>query len=90
MEFLSVHLLLRLFFNLFLLVVFVFGAFVSPVSSVPAFEAPSFFHQLVLFVERQSVNVHSIWVPFPAWEVIFSLWNFLLASGSPGSFNCSL
>jgi hypothetical protein len=65
MEFSSIHLLLRLLFSLFLLVIFIFRAFVSPVSGVPIFEAPSFLHQLVLPVNCQSVNIHSVQVPFP-------------------------
>jgi hypothetical protein len=64
MELLSVYLLLSFFFGLFFLVFFVFRAFVSLVSGVLALEAPSFLHQLVLFVDCQSVNVHSVQVPF--------------------------
>jgi hypothetical protein len=85
MELSSIHLLFRHFLA-FLLVVIVFRAFVSPVSCVPTSKRCSFFHQLVLFVDHQSVDVHGIWVTFFLGEVILLLWGLLLPGVLPGLF----
>jgi hypothetical protein len=87
MELPSVHFLLRHFFA-FLLVVFVFGAFVSPVSSSSASETLSFFQELVSLFNRQSVDVHRIRISFPSWEVKLLLWGFVFPTRrSSGSFH---
>jgi hypothetical protein len=80
----SVYLLLRHFLA-FLLVVF-FWAFVSPVSRVPTLEAPSFLHQLVAFLDCQSVNVHCIQIMFLLGKVILSLWGLFLPGVPSGLF----
>jgi hypothetical protein len=85
----SVHLLLRHFLA-FLLIVFLFWAFVSPVSCVSTLEAPSFFHQLVSFFDRQSVDIHHIRISFPSWEIILLLWGFVLPTSSLCLFNSSI
>jgi hypothetical protein len=72
----SVHLLLRHFLGL-LVVVVVFRAFVSPVSCVPTPKTPSFFQQLVALIDRQSVDVHGIRIMFLSGEVKLSLGGFL-------------
>jgi hypothetical protein len=82
----SVHLFFRHFFAFFLVVVF-FWAFISPVSRVPTLEAPSFLHQLISFVNCQSINIHHIWITFLSGEVILWLWGFLLPGVPPRSFN---
>jgi hypothetical protein len=83
----SVHLLFRHFFALLLFVV-VFGAFISPVSSPLASETLSFFQELVSLLDRQSVDVHRIRVPFSSWEIKFLLWGFVFPTrGSSGSFH---
>jgi hypothetical protein len=77
MELPSIHLLLGHFLGL-LFVVVVFGAFVSLVSHVPTPKTPSFFQQLVMLIDRQSVNEHGIWVMFLSGKVVFLLWGFFL------------
>jgi hypothetical protein len=81
-----VHLLFRHFLAFFL-VLFFFGAFVSLVSCVPTLEAPSFFYQLVSFFDHQSVDVHSIRISFPSWEIVLLLWGFVFPTSSSCSFN---
>jgi hypothetical protein len=89
MELSAIHLLLKHFLA-FLLVIVVFRAFVSPVSCVPTFGAPSFFHQLVLFFNRQSVDIHRIWITFLSGEVILLLRGSLLPRVLSGSFYYSI
>jgi hypothetical protein len=81
MELPSIHLLFRRFFCL-LLVVVIFRAFISPVSSPLASKTLSFFQELVLLSNRQSVDVHRIWVMFPLGEVKFLLWGFVFPTRS--------
>jgi hypothetical protein len=87
MELPSVHLLFR-HFLVFLLIV-VFRALVSPVSSPLASETLSFFQELVSLLDRQSVDVHHVRVSFPSWEVKFLLWGFIFPTRrSSGLFHC--
>jgi hypothetical protein len=85
-KFPSLHLLFRHFFAFLLVVIFCVS--VSPVSRVPTLEAPSFFHQLVLFVDHQSVDVHRIWISFFSREVVFLLRGSLCPGVSSSSFYC--
>jgi hypothetical protein len=89
MELPSVYLFLRHFLA-FLLVVVIFRAFVSPVSRVPTLEAPFFLHQLVSFIDRQSVDVHCIRITFLSGEVIFSLRGSLLPGVPSSLFYCPI
>jgi hypothetical protein len=85
----SVHLLLRHFLAFLLVVVFL-RAFVSPVSSHPASKTLSFFQEFVSLFNRQSVDVHGIWITFLLWEVIFLLWGFVFPTSSSCSFYGSI
>jgi hypothetical protein len=60
------------------------------VSHVPTLKTPSFLHQLVALINRQSVDVHGIQITFLLEEVILSLWGLLLPGVSPSLFNCSI
>ena len=59
-ELFTVHLLLW-FLLLFLLLLTPFRAVACSVASVFAFETSAFLHQFGSFIERQSVDVHSVW-----------------------------
>jgi hypothetical protein len=65
-------------------------ASVSPVSHVSTLEAPSFLHQLVLFVDCQSVDIHHIRITFFSGEVVLPLCGLLLPGVFPHSFNGSV
>jgi hypothetical protein len=90
MELPSVHLFLRHFLALLLFVI-VFGALVGPVSSPSASETLSFFQEIVSLFNRQSVDVHRIWISFLSWEIKFLLWGFVFpTTRSSGSFYGSI
>ena len=69
----SIHLLFQLF-SLLSFVLCFFRTFVCSVAGLPAFEAPSFLHQLGSFIEHQSVDVHHVQVSFLPRKIESGCW----------------